>query len=453
MELALPADVRAALREHGFEPSAPLGAGAAGLRWSALGADGRRYAVVHAAGQLAPAMRARAERLARLSHPSLARCSAVLATAGGVVVLVEAEPGTDLGVLLEARGLLGPGEVVGLLAPIAEALAVLHAVGLVHGDVAPSNIVVTAGRSVLVDLFGAADDAECGTPGFAPPARVDGPSPAADVASLALVARALLGRGGDVAQHRPSSGTWAGEEPARGTAATALLALCDRVLTGADPGAAGLAEELRRACPPAPVEPADPAVLARLGLRRLSGAQDAGVSAAVTIRGGRAGPRAGRHRSAPSRGRRSWRSVARGSALALAAAVIVAVLIEGQGLGQPVEGQETAAQAAVRLTRERAAALVSGDDVALAAVTVPGSPAARADIVALAGSGTSSAGDRAADWDLEVEVEGTAACGASQRCVGVRTVTTRDGVSDAARRVVLVLVPKPWRVVEVRPAG
>lgn len=448
MELALPDAVRAVLREHDLEPSGPLGVGAAGLRWSALGPDGRRYAVVHAAGRSATPVRLRAERLRQLRHPSLARCAEILTTGDGVVVLVDAAPGTDLAVLLEARGRLTPGEVVGLLAPIAEALAVLHGAGMVHADVAPANIVVTQGRPVLVDLLGGADRAERGTSGFVPLGRGPWPGPAADVASLGLVARALLGAPADGEPPEPEPGRWPSGEPGTDAERAAVLAVVARATSPIEsrPDALELADALRRACPSAPLRPADPAVLARLGLRRLSGMHDDGLAASFTVRGERAGRGDGRHRAASRSSRRTWGRAARGAGLALAAGMIAIVL---------VNGPETADQAAVRLTRVRAQALVSGDAAALAVVTVPGSAAALADRAALAEltPGASATDGRAASWELDVVAEGATTCGAPYRCVTVRTITVHDGVRSSPRRVVLVLEREPWRVREVRAAG
>ena len=504
MQLALPAAVRAALLAHGIEPAGPLGVGAAGLRWSALGPDGRRYAVVHASGAVADAVRARAEVLARLDHPGLARCAHVLALPDGVVVLLEAEPGTDLAVLLEARGPLTPGEAVGVLAPVAEALAVLHEAGLAHGDVAPGNIVVGEAGPVLVDLLGGADVEEEGTDGFVAAGREDGPSAATDVAALGLVGEALLGTAlaGAPRTGEPPTGTLPRSRravvPRDGAPVDApggsdelrlVLAVCASATGPVEcrPSAAALAAALREACPAARMEPADPAVLARLGLRRFSGAA-LPVAVPVTRRVTReTRTSVGRRRPGRPRGPRSrW---ARWGVLAVAGVV---------GLGGTLvvlsAGAESPAQAAVRLSRERAAAMVAGDAVALAAVTVPESPAARADVAAMrtrSGAGdvgptapgeprASASANRGApegrDWDLEVVAEGEVSCATSGTvlampsevarqpdvsgtsgsresgtvCVQVRTVTVYDGVAGLPRRVVLVLEPGPWRVAEVR---
>ena len=135
-------------------------------------------------------------------------------------------------------------------------------------------------------------------------------------------------------------------------------------------------------------------------------------------------------------------------ALVLAAALIVGAL---------AGGQETASEAAVRLTQQRAAALMAGDGAALADVTVPGSAAARADRVALLAATPArpwpGAPEGASAWDVDVVAEEIVPCEAHLTCVTVRTVTSWGGIRGAGRRVVLVLEPEPWRVLRVSDAG
>ena len=448
MDLALPLTVRAALRENGVEPSGPLGVGSSGLRWSALGPGGTRYAVVHASGARAGTLRARAEDLARVEHPALATCARVLTSADGVVVLVDAAPGTDLAVLQEARGSIPPGEVVSLLAPVADALAVLHGADLVHGDVSPANIVVTERGPVLVDLLGAADPDERGTPGFSDGRSGADACPVDDVVALGLVCRALLG-----------PAPQAGDDPGR----SELLEACDAVSSQAParPTARSLGESIRGACPALPLEDADPAVLARLGLRRLSGVGTESLGVPYTVRAdGRSRRGRPRHRDHRWFGRASASPVAAGTrgweaAVRVAGVGVLAVALAAGGVAAVALGRESAADAAVRLTKERAAALVTADTDALVAVTVPGSAAARVDAATAEQveivAGARGPGRAPVSWEIEAVAEGVVPCESEHTCVAVRTITTSDGVQQSPRRVVLVLEEGPWRVAEVRP--
>ncbi|MBW0113086.1 serine/threonine protein kinase, partial [Pseudonocardia sp. KRD-182] len=64
--------------------------------------------------------------------------------------------GRDIGVMLAQDGALPPQRAVHLIGQIAEALDAAHADGLVHRDVKPSNVLVTASDFVYVVDFGIA---------------------------------------------------------------------------------------------------------------------------------------------------------------------------------------------------------------------------------------------------------------------------------------------------------
>ncbi|MBC8243504.1 MAG: serine/threonine protein kinase [Verrucomicrobia bacterium] len=89
---------------------------------------------------------------------------------------------------------LPPKEIVGLITPLLEALAFLHAHGLVHRDIKPSNVLYLDGKPCLADPgLVAASDATMslvGTLGYMPP---EGPGrPAGDMYSLGIVLYELL---------------------------------------------------------------------------------------------------------------------------------------------------------------------------------------------------------------------------------------------------------------------
>ncbi|MGB7819457.1 MAG: serine/threonine-protein kinase, partial [Ornithinibacter sp.] len=180
----------------GFELGRRIGHGATSEVWvAATEADGRRVAlkVVHADLDEVQAAAREAALSAAVASPHLVRIEACLPLPGGRVALVMPHlAGGSLEALVEARGHLEPGEVVTVLAPVASALARLHAVGVVHGDVSPGNVLLDLdGRPHLGDLgvgriVGEAPAGVWGSDGYVAPEVVLGsdPSPAADVYSL-----------------------------------------------------------------------------------------------------------------------------------------------------------------------------------------------------------------------------------------------------------------------------
>ena len=103
--------------------------------------------------------------------------------------------GGALDTLVRARGHLGPGEVVTVLAPLASALGRLHDLGVVHGDVSPGNVLLELdGRPLLADLglghvVGEVAHGVWGTDGYVAPEVLMGgdPGPAADVYAVGAV--------------------------------------------------------------------------------------------------------------------------------------------------------------------------------------------------------------------------------------------------------------------------
>jgi hypothetical protein len=147
--------------------------------------------------------------------------------------------------------------IVVALRQVAAGLAAVHAAGTVHGDIQPTNILVTdAGRAVLVD-FGMAWDstwgdpiwrragAIAGTPGYLSPEQVRGERPTArsDLYALGVVLHELL----------------TGVIPASGRAGPPSAAVC---APGAPPDLSDLCAELLQDDPAR--RPGAAALLARL---------------------------------------------------------------------------------------------------------------------------------------------------------------------------------------------
>ncbi|TCC31702.1 serine/threonine-protein kinase [Kribbella speibonae] len=116
-------------------------------------------------------------------------------------------PGPTLQKAIETSGPLPPDAVRSLASGLAEALAAIHASGLVHRDLKPSNIVLTGNGPRVID-FGIARALEeasltatgmvIGTPGYLSPEQITGTGvgPASDVFALgAVLVFAASGRG------------------------------------------------------------------------------------------------------------------------------------------------------------------------------------------------------------------------------------------------------------------
>jgi serine/threonine-protein kinase len=90
--------------------------------------------------------RREARTLARLSHPSLPRCHALFEDLQHDVVGLALDfiGGSPLAVLLTSEQ-LGPAHRTWVLKHLAAALAYIHGAGLVHRDVKPQNVMITAG--------------------------------------------------------------------------------------------------------------------------------------------------------------------------------------------------------------------------------------------------------------------------------------------------------------------
>ena len=139
-----------------------------------------------------------ARSAARLSHPAVAAVFDVVQELGRPWIVMEFVRGRSLDRVLKEEGPLPPQAVARIGQDVLAALAAAHAVGVVHRDVKPSNVLLTpGGRAVLTDFGVAAIDGDpsltqggivMGTPAYSAPERIDGEpgTAAADLWSLGL---------------------------------------------------------------------------------------------------------------------------------------------------------------------------------------------------------------------------------------------------------------------------
>ncbi|MFD8084507.1 protein kinase [Kitasatospora sp. NPDC059722] len=238
-------------------------------------------------------------------------------------------PAPSLGEVVRRFGPLGEAGARALGAALAEALAAIHAVGVVHRDLKPGNVLIARDGPRVIDFgISRAFDAVhltrtgmvCGTPGYIAPERIVSASvtfASSDVFSLgcllvyALTGRTPFGTGepaqinrravyeepelaGVPAVLRPLVAACLDKEPARRPSAAAVLA----ALAPVDPAALlspGLLADLdareRQAAIDLAAPPADPPALpvrtwqslSRRGLFGLGAGLGAGVAAAVGV--------------------------------------------------------------------------------------------------------------------------------------------------------------------------
>ncbi|QFZ21919.1 serine/threonine protein kinase [Saccharothrix syringae] len=143
----------------GYRMVERIGAGATGEVFRATrDADGAEVAVKvlrgpGAAGRDRVAREAR--RAASAHHPGVVRVHEVGGDDGVAWLVMDLVPGPDLQRLLDEGGPLPPARAAALVAGVADAVAAVHAAGVVHRDLKPSNVLLRGDRPVVTD-FGTA---------------------------------------------------------------------------------------------------------------------------------------------------------------------------------------------------------------------------------------------------------------------------------------------------------
>jgi hypothetical protein len=184
-------------RLTGFTEDRELGRGAQGRVVLARHAEsGTPVAIKYLAGGDAAAiagLRAEAQMLGRLTSPYVARLYQFVEGEHGAAIVMEAVNGASLKEVLREHGALAPEAALLVLKGSLLGLAAAHAVGVVHRDYKPANVVVRPdGLSKLVD-FGIAvlsgGGSLAGTPVYMAPEqwRGDPATPATDVYSATCV--------------------------------------------------------------------------------------------------------------------------------------------------------------------------------------------------------------------------------------------------------------------------
>ncbi|HVY10952.1 MAG TPA: Stk1 family PASTA domain-containing Ser/Thr kinase [Mycobacteriales bacterium] len=97
-----------------------------------------------------------ARSAARLSHPDIVAVYDQGTEGGRAFLVMEYVAGANLREVLRDRGRLRPGQAVAVMDHMLAALAAAHRAGLVHRDVKPENVLVTADGRVKVADFGLA---------------------------------------------------------------------------------------------------------------------------------------------------------------------------------------------------------------------------------------------------------------------------------------------------------
>uniref|UniRef100_A0A832HZN4 Protein kinase domain-containing protein n=1 Tax=Eiseniibacteriota bacterium TaxID=2212470 RepID=A0A832HZN4_UNCEI len=240
-----------------------------------------------------------ARRLASVRHPHVLTVFGAAVHDGRAGLWTELVRGETLEQRLARTGPLAPREIAAIGADLCAALAAVHAAGLVHGDVKPSNVMLEPGgaadpreRVVLMD-FGAAHEISqreraaamtAGTPLVMAPELLEGVE--ASVSSDVYAAGAVL--------HRLATGAWPVEAASLDELRARHRAGARAPRAGARPGLpVALARAIDRALAPRPADRFASATEFRAALMRLA---------------------------APARGWRQ-RALAAGSAIALVAAL------------------------------------------------------------------------------------------------------------------------------------
>jgi serine/threonine protein kinase len=176
-------------RISGYRVKARLGAGGMGVVYLAVARDGRQVAIKVPRLELADdgEFRARFRREVAALQKVRGLCTVVVIEAdtesARPFLVTEYADGPTLSEWVASQGALRPDMVYGLVVGLAEALMAIHEAGVVHRDLKPGNVLLTAAGPKVID-FGIAQVLEgtvvtktgitVGSPGFMAPEQVLG---------------------------------------------------------------------------------------------------------------------------------------------------------------------------------------------------------------------------------------------------------------------------------------
>ncbi|MEA3198999.1 MAG: eukaryotic-like serine/threonine-protein kinase [Thermoplasmata archaeon] len=183
-----------------------LGGGGSGETFLAWDEHLRREVALKVVPASGPAALREARIAGAVHHPFVVAVHDVLQRRASVVLVMEYVSGGSLADRIEREGPLPLAQGAALLDEIAQGVSAVHALGVVHRDLTPANILLTPeGRPKIAD-FGIAGRVgrrtlvlgdtllRMGTPGFVAPeqARGETPTAAADVYALGVMLRAAV---------------------------------------------------------------------------------------------------------------------------------------------------------------------------------------------------------------------------------------------------------------------
>ncbi len=149
-------------------------------------------------------LRREAEILSRIDHPNVASLRAFIMIDHGPALIVDWVDGIPLSGLIDQRRPLPRGRAFAIFEQIADAMAAVHAAGVVHRDLSPANVLVDRDDRVTVIDFGVSRSMDsatvtvegmvAGTPRYLAPEVIEGADPTAssDQYSAAIILHELL---------------------------------------------------------------------------------------------------------------------------------------------------------------------------------------------------------------------------------------------------------------------